>query len=191
MTITSIITPAGSRKLVATGTARTLLDWGLDDVGETKLAAWVDQVSAAIETFAGRVFPAETVAETIEVPRSGRVLLVRYPVIEVVTVEDAAGDELAADAWQVLDQAAGILRAPACSTIMVEYSGGFASIPADLQGLVIEALRGHRATQERPAGLRSETLDGYQWQAVAGSGSPGGLTPAILAQLERWRDVRL
>src|SRR3954466_6493089 len=155
---------------------------------DTRLAALISQVSAAIETFCDRRFEQRTLTE-IFYPAERRIYLSAWPVTAVTSVTDS-GTLLDADDDYILDDEQGVLTPPIygvgygspCgynrwwTSLTVIYTGGYllpadddADLPGDIERACLDlAIRYYHGGGRDPA-LRSETVPGVieqSWSAV-------------------------
>jgi len=157
---------------VATETAATLIGATVPDV-----VAVVDAV------------PGWTVTTLSDVPAEN---LVRMPPQRVTAGTDV-GAWLPADGDYRLDRQAGVIytdeaRASWGGTYrtggqaFVRYRAGFATLPADLEGVLLTAAKAGLDAQRRDAGLQSESLGDYSWTAAAGSVPAAAVDEALRSQ---------
>lgn len=157
----TIIDAADSYDLVSLAGAKAALNvTGSSE--DAKIAAWIEQASAAISTYCGRVFAVETVRETIRHNiMTTSLVLARFPIVEVHSVVEGT-TTLTDDDYEV-DAASGIVdrlfgKRSACwspEAISIEYEAGFTSIPADLQRACIVFLTHIQSNAGRDMTLRS------------------------------------
>lgn len=191
---TEVSTPAADQLLV------TLANLKIDlkitgSTEDTYLNRLIAQVSADISRYCGRVFKAETVVDTFySTEFAGFLKLSRRPVISISTVSIDAVEQdsslyLSKDEYGFLypRNSSGYLIKWDPGIIAVTYSGGYSTIPADLEAACISLIKSERAAQTRDPVLRSEeTPDVYKatyW--VSGIGE-GAFPPEISDTLGRF-----
>ncbi len=190
-----VVTPAASYRLADLATVRVHVAEA-SGLSDDVLGTMLDAVSAAIARVCRRVLPAERVRETIT-PDAGRTIgrwaLDRRPVATVYSVTCAEdGVAVPSASWAIEHRQAETMRLDVAETVVIEYTGGYSVIPADLVMLAIEAVRDTVAARSRVPGLLREELDGYSYElgrdvALAGP----GLSPGVLAALDTFKRVEL
>lgn len=206
--ITRVVTPAASYNLVDIATVKTLL--GITTTAEDAyLTLLISQVSALAANFCNRVFPVETVEDTFWPQRRGYwqeprrlappLILTRYPVVTVNSVTEGVGgvqpSVLTADVDYKLNAINGeLLRLDFlgyplpwnADAIVVNYSGGYATIPPDLVMAIVSWIKAIRASQTRDPNLKSETVPGVYSASYSTGGTgdaPFGMPPEVAGAL--------
>lgn len=186
---TVVITPAVTRDLITLENLR--IDLGTAASADDEfLNRAISRASAAAETYCGRVFAVETIADTFAAT-CGPLWLSRAPVIEVTSV---VRDEttLTADDY-VLDADTGRLRLTSGygSEIIVTYEAGYATIPLEIQGAVGEIVKALQFNRTRDPLLRSENiLSGlYAYTLFDQGSSPAGTAQQVSNMLDAYRRI--
>lgn len=178
----TVVTPAASHDLIDLATFKDdhgVSGGSLDGI----LARMISRASSAISKGAGRVFAAETVRETFvyeEEARPGPVnvglselALARYPLVSITSVSerDTAGADLVtltASDYKVNYDAGFLYRARSdgsltrwtAQEIVVEYVGGFSSIPDDLAGAASILAWDRYVSRNQDRTVKSRFVDG-------------------------------
>lgn len=213
--ITVVVTPAASYNLIDLVSLRTLL--GIPDTSvDAYLNLVIPQASAAAANYANRVFPVETLQDSFWPQRRGRryqprraiqpndlpLNLSRWPVTAITSVTEAVGGVLPTTLVQDTDFKLDAIRGEllrldflgyptpwVADAIVVTYSAGFATIPADVQMAVAGWIKAVRFAQTRDPALKSENIPGVysaSYLAGASAGSPLG---DIACVLDNYRQV--
>lgn len=157
----TVLAPAASYDLVSLSDAKSALSITGSDQ-DAKIATWIDQASAAISTYCGRVFAVEQVEEVIR-PSYGCVglVLARFPVISIASIIEGEAT-LTSDDYEANLSSGTVDRIwsnrYACwsrDPVVVTYTAGFASIPADVQRACIVTLQHIQSNAGRDMTLRS------------------------------------
>lgn len=206
--ITVVVAAASSYDLTTLATVKAELGITATDK-DANLARYITEASAFAAKFCNRVFPVEAVSDQFFLDRDpNRVLiggakplqLSRYPILAspaAVVTEDGTVLTLSTD--YLVDADPGQLtrldgngwpkRWPALSLVVV-YSSGFATIPADVAGAVIRLVKVRHFGATRDPMLRQESVDGVwsgAWWFGSGPGGTGNLPPDVQEMLEAYR----
>lgn len=202
--ILTVTTAASSYDLTALANVKAEL--GITDgASNAILTRYISGASQAAMQYCNRVFAVETVSEQFLAQHQGRLVrggvaplqLARWPLVTVSTVtENSAALALTDD--YLVDAAAGQLTRldgsgfPSrwCSLpLVVAYSAGFATIPADLEDAVIRMVTKRWSAKGRDATLKQETLPGVRevqyW--IATGAEAGNMTPDVVDILDNYR----
>lgn len=157
----TVVEPALTHDLIGLDDAKAALDIAGDEQ-DTKIAGWIEQASAAINTHCGRVFPAEKVEETIRPnPNTVSLVLARFPITTIHSIVEGT-TTLTADEYEA-DLQSGVIERLwsnryacwSCDPVVVTYTAGFASIPADLQRACLVMLQHIQSNVGRDMTLKS------------------------------------
>ncbi len=203
--ITTIVTPAGSADLVELADVKAEL--GLSGTGDD---AWLNKViaraSAAAAQYCNRTLVSEVVKDEFWPARDGfpwvlpggvaPLQLSRWPVIAIGSVTEN-GVALANPDDYRLDARAGHLtrldgngwpRKWPALPIAVQYTAGYAPIPADLQDAVIRMVKSRWFMRQRDPLLRQEETPGvYSATYWVSTGADGAITPDVSDLLDNYR----
>jgi len=154
--LTTVVTPATDRKLVTLLIAKDDLEIpAADTTKDAFLTRAIEEISAQMSEYCGRVFPVETVRDTIFLAGAASSLsLSRWPVTSIASVveTDGAGASttLAANVDYMVDEATAMLtRLDATSLcpvrwtarkIVAQYAAGYATIPSNLKGYALRLI---------------------------------------------------
>ena len=133
--------------------AKTILQTGSDQ--DAVLLLLLDAASAQVESETGRTFAVTEHAETIQASGQGAIVLSQYPLITtpMVTVDGVADTDFTTHTSKgVLEKAGGWT-----GTVVVTCSAGYATIPADLE-LVVIRLAGIALNMQGSEHLTEETI---------------------------------
>lgn len=205
--ITTVIEAAASRDLTTLAIVKDEL-MIIDGASDAFLNRAITQASAAAATYCNRVLMAEKVKDEFWPRREvwpGQVQagiaplqLARWPVQSIVSVTQD-GDALADSTDYRLDAEAGQLWRldgngyPAYwlpYNITVNYIGGYAAIPDDLQDACIRLVKARWFARTRDPGLRGETTPGVyeaQYWLGSGPGASGNMPPDVAGLLDSYR----
>lgn len=211
MTILSVVTPAATQALTTPGTVRAALGLSEEDASDTQLARWIDQVSAAFATSCERVFIQERVVERVQ-SDGPLVWLTRRPVatvhgvklwtthdswVELVSAEYdllspidgrlmiLSGRSVTIGLFDILDGTLSGTRARS-ARVDVDYTGGFATVPADLEALAITAVARLRAElMKSHPDLLSERLGDYAYTLKSTAAAERAVTGIMSSEVER------
>lgn len=206
------VTPAASYDLVSLTTVKTLL--GVTDASlDAYFKLVITQASAIAAKYCERPFVVEVIQSSYFPQRDGwpwivrdriaPLQLCRYPVVSPITsvVETIAGvaTTLVEGTDFLADYALGALtrlddfgrpRDWCANPIVVNFKGGYAAIPPNVQNAVVEIVKGMYYARTRDPGLRGENIEGVysaQYWFGAGPGSNNGLPPSITVLLDPYR----
>lgn len=206
-----IVTPAGDYDLVELATLKTLLNVN-DDSLDGYFDLVIPQASAFIAKYCNQPIVVEAIQTSYWPTRDGYPWVVRgeiaplqlprWPATSVTSVvETIAGVQttLVVGTDYIVDLAKGQIsrldrngypRNWAANPIVVIFSAGYAVIPFDVVGVVVELIKGMLAARNRDPMIRSENIEGV-WQATywfgAGPGSSGGMPSSITGPLDNYR----
>lgn len=191
--ITRVVTPAASMALVSLDAAKLAL--GIDAANTSQdaaLTAQIESVSLAICNWCDRIFAVQTYRDQLRgaCGNYGEALVTRqYPIVVddggvplVAVAED--GGAVDAAMLEVFPEQGAVYRLDASmvpsawgsALIVVDYTAGFETIPAPVQGACLEWLTArHNAIGHDPA-LRSETIPDVITQVYGTSDSTSSAT---------------
>ncbi len=162
------------------------------------LSALIEAASAAIEKYCGREFAESERTETYDGDGSRELFVRTFPLgaLETVTVVDADETEYDGDGFRLDTRigrivpkiGAGLSRFPAgVQNLRVTYTGGFSTIPADVQEACVQTVQAMRGatSDSNDAGMQSERIGDYSY--VRFDASTHGLTPSVKALLAPYR----
>lgn len=137
--------------------------------------------SAVVRTFTGQHFT--QVTETVRLPvRGGRCRLPQYPVTDVSAVAIAEGSAITFSwvAGQVVDCNPSTINAfeiepfrTRLQWVDVTYTHGYATVPADVVGVVCDIVAAALASPPEDSGVQTETLGPFT--TSYGTNYPGGV----------------
>lgn len=211
--ISRVITPATTFDLVTLDQAKTML--GIDSADTSQDAALqqhITAVSAAIDNYCDRVFVQQVYRDQFRSVctwvGAGEPLRTRqFP----IAIGDATGDPLATvtvDAgvvdtalWEV-DPASGTFYAInglyvdswSGSTILIDYTGGFNPVPADVQAAALEWISARYYSVGREPGLRAETIPDLitqTWDSGGSAASASTIPGGVAGLLDAYRIISL
>ena len=212
--ISRVITPAASFDLVTLDQAKTML--GID-ASDTSQDAAIQQnitaVSAAINRYCDRVFVQQVYRDQYRYVcnwlAAGEPLRTRqFPIATDATGLPLAtvtsdGAVLDAAMWEA-DTESGtfyaidgaIVDAWTGTTILIDYTGGFDPVPADVQAAALEWVAARYYSVGREPGLRSETIPDLieqSWDSAgsAASASATMIPPGVEGLLHTYRIISL
>lgn len=181
----------------------------VDTSQDAYLTTLIARASAAVANYCNRVLPAETVTETFyedrdsypwETPGGVSPLqLTRWPAQSVASVVENDDDLISGFGDDfVVDLGRGQLtrlnpNGYACSwpaqNIVVNYVGGYTTIPADLEDACSRLVKGMFYARQRDPALKSENIPGVYSAsyATSGSGAAVGIPADIAALLDNYR----
>lgn len=183
---------AGESRL-ATATSLKAILTSLSDAAANTL---IDQASALIASRAGRVLHSEVVSQTWRDANTAALCPARWPVssIAAVTVDGAAleATDYEDDGNRIFRLASDARTRWGGSKIIVQYTGGYAPIPADLQRACLDLCVNLHETEGRDQTLRSENVPGVLSQSFRDPGKGGGIVPDhVQGVIDCYREVRL
>jgi len=192
-----VVTPAESLALVSVDQAKAALGIKPADTSkDAALAAQIDSVSVAINNYCDRIFAVQTYRDQLRNACGwyGEPLVVRqYPIVVddggvplVAVAED--GEALDPTLLEVFPEQGAVYRLDAtalpsawgAALVVLDYTAGFETIPADVQSACLEWLGARWGAVGRDPSLRSETIPDLITQAYGGDASasagsmPGG-----------------
>ncbi|MCS3690943.1 phage head-tail connector protein [Bradyrhizobium elkanii] len=204
--ISVVTTPASSYDLASLSDVKDELGVK-DNSSNALLQRYLTSASAAVAQYCNRVFPAETMTETFWASRDRgwrKVLpsvqdlqLSRWPVQSVTSVtengnalvEDIDFKVNAENGQLVRLNTNGYPRMWPVYPIVVVYTGGFATIPADVEDAVIRMVTKRYVSKGRDPSLKQESIPGVrevQYWIATGADS-GNMTPDITDILDNYR----
>lgn len=207
--ISRTITPAESRGLVSLDEAKTML--GIDPADTSQDAALqqnISAVSAAIENYCDRIFVRQVYRDQFRFVRNwidpGDPLYARqFP----IATDDETGAALAtitsdgtvvdAERWEA-DAETGkfyaidgaVVDSWTGTTILIDYTGGYDPIPADVQAAAFEWIAARYYSVGREPGLRAETIPDLitqTWDSGGGAASATTIPSGVQGLLQGYR----
>lgn len=157
----------------------------LTDSELTRAAALLDDVTAAVVNYTGQTFDVETSTTRLKV-KYGVVRLPQRPVVSVDEVKNVDGADVTYT-WDTRDR----IDLPGCGNALnaweiepyrtapnyvdVTYEHGYATIPADIVGIVCTIVLRNLGQDPTEGATVSETVDGYTYRlnSVTGAGAFG------------------
>lgn len=202
MVRTEIVTPAADKALATLADVKAELKIE-GTANDATLTRYIAAASAAVSELCGRVFPVETIRDTIfgsTVCAIKEIDLSRRPVVSVDTVTEA-GVSLTAGTDFYLDAPRGrLIRIDAngrpalwkSADIVATFDAGFEEIPADVAEAVIRLVSLRWFLRGRDPMLRSETMEGVgQLQYWVASGGENAIPPEVRSMLQPYIVVDL
>ncbi len=209
--ISSVQTPASTYNLVDLTTLKTLLGV-TTSANDAYFTIVIGQASTAAQTYCNNPFVVETIQDQIWPPRDGipwifhgdrnALQLSRWPLISITSVVETIANvqtTLVNGTDYIADMKHGQLirldsygRPTKWNTdpVIVVYSAGYATVPADVFDTVIEMVKQRWYAQTRDPAIRSRNVSGIMETSYwfgSGPGSDGGLPPDIQARLDKYR----
>ena len=205
--ITEILTPAASFDLVTLAAVR-------DDLGlatsedDLYLSRRVAEMSLAARQYMNRTLPVETLRDSFWPQRDpypwqlpgvvSPLQLSRWPLVSSPSLVTENGVTLVSGTDYLADLERGQLtrvsgadawpRAWDALPIIVEYSAGFASIPADVSGAVSRAVKAQYFARMRDPAIKSQSASGVYAATYMTPPRGGGLLSAdVCAALDNYR----
>lgn len=167
------------------------------------IASLITAASAAIETYCGREFTSTVRTEDYDGDGDKYLLLRAWPLTSVTSItitEDDGTTYSIAAADLTLNEEVGEIRVKSVLTtsdfayfpsgyqnISVVYTGGYATIPADIQQACVHLIETMLAANQQAGDVTSEKLGDY---AVTFAATDKGLPSLVRLLLARYRDVR-
>lgn len=203
-TITTVVTPANSYDLTTLAKVKDELGITVSTY-DTILGRYITSASAAAAQFCNRVFVAETVKDTLYADKYMALFrsnvdalqLARWPLVSITSVV-VDGITLVENTDFVKDIVRGQLtridssadRTAWCGRlIVVNYQGGYSTIPTDLEDAIIRMVTKRYLAKGRDPSLKQESVPGVRevqyW--IATGAEAGNMTPDILDILDNYR----
>lgn len=209
----TVTVPAADNLLTTRATVKTEL--GLTGTADDALIdSFIQQVSDAIATYCGRVFPRQTYQETVAGYGDPILMLSRTPIVSVssvslsgdvitdYTIEDAGAGFLyrergwiwtAGVGWQLTDYVIPRSEAPKFTvTYIAGYylpsAGANRNLPHDIEKAAIESVKAAYKARKRDPNVAEKKVGDLSIKWVAGSES-GFLPVSALGRLEPWKRV--
>lgn len=207
----SVLTAASGRNLTTVAAVKAEL--GITDSSQDGIiASWIEEESAEIEAYCGRVFAGQQYRQIDHFDRQhGALQLDRWPLIEVTGIT-VAGSELSADDYEADLPPAHLFRLSGdrrtCwgyGRIVTDFWAGYRlpegnaptlpasaePLPANIQRAVKELVKLRWASRKRDPMLKAEETEGIgrteYWVGGTGDRSSGGLPPDVAARLDVYR----
>lgn len=203
--ITKIITPVTDYSLLSLAEFKE--DWQItttgDDIFITRLLA---RASAAASQFCNRIFQEEELENTFLLeqddqpgifPGGPTVLqLSRWPITEVVSVTQGNGIELIEDEDFKVNPSNGQLfrlRTNGSTqsweplNVVVQFTGGYAAIPYDVQDAVSRMAYTRFAERKRDPLIKSQFIEGIERIEYIVDKDGGNLDPSVMDLLDNYR----
>lgn len=154
---------------------------------ETRVETLVVDASAAVRSYTGQTFSAETTTDRLRV-KAGTVRLPQRPVTDVTEVTDLDGNDLAFT-WYHGDSIT-LAGVPANGWVDVTYEHGWEELPADIVAVVCQIVGRALGTPADQGGYQSETIGNYTYAigAAAAAGATGMMNDERAA-LDRYRRI--
>jgi hypothetical protein len=198
---TVVVTPAESYDLVTLESVKTELSFTSPDaVRDAWLEQAITQISATIAGYCGRVFPAEEITDTFaddgcNYLRIGSLELSRYPIITLdsatengTAVDDSefTADGASGFVYRLTD--AGAIQSWGSTPLVVSYTAGYETIPADLQEIALRLVSSRYRAKGRDPSLVQRDQEGRSERFWFGSvpGQEGPYPPDIASVLNRY-----
>jgi hypothetical protein len=203
--ISRVMVPATSTALITLDEAKTALGISLADTSQdAAITQQIDQVSAAINNYCDRIFVRQTYEDhfryVCQWVAPGKPIRTRqYPIptdldgvpLLTVTEDGAAIDPTM---WEIDIETGWLYRLNGSNavaswsgnSIIVDYDGGYDTIPADLQGAALDWLKIRRAGAGRDPLLRSETIPDIISQTWATAVDLASAATSIPSSVRDW-----
>lgn len=204
--ISRVTTPATSLALITLAQAKAVLGVALDDTSQdAAITQQIDQVSAAINNHCDRVLPRQEYEDQFRsvcarLDRGEPLRTRQFPIgtdiddlpLLTVTQDGVLLDETS---WEVDIESGALYRidsggaAWTGNLIVVDYTGGYDPIPADVQGAALEWINARWASRGRDPMLRSETIPdqiSHSWGGDPSMSSMPGITRDWLSKYVLW-----
>lgn len=184
---------SGSQDLVTLDQVKTALALETDD-DDAFLSTAISQASAMVSDHVDRVLMAESVRETFDLPRPASSLLpARFPIVSVSSI--TVDGEALLPAEYEFDGAGGFIfhmeageriRWPRGRTI-VEYQGGFVTVPDGLRAAATEIVRTLYHGRESDPSVRSLSLGAGLDMAYTAGWGPAQALASVSSLLAPFR----
>lgn len=197
--ILTVSTAASSYNLTDLSAVKTEL--GITSTTEDdKITSWIQQASAFIARYCGRVFAEETLSEQFRLSREESVLqLSRWPVSSITSVTQDTDSALAStdyeldpDKGQVTRLVSALPVTWTAQKIVVVYVAGYellGDLPYEIERAAILLVKQYRSASTRDPMLKSEEIPGVLSSTFWVGGPPGGvIPPEIAALLDPYRE---
>ena len=178
----------------------------LANLTTSHLQNWIEAASDAIEGWCDRVFTSTAYTETQDGNGLHWLYVYNPPIISLTSVQiiDSSEDTetILADQFRYGGDAGEIVFKPTNSSsysvfpeerrnIVVNYTGGYATIPDDIQEAVVQTIQEmYKVTNTKNPGLKQIRLGEYSETRAAAS-EVVAVTPSILSLIGRYRRVEV
>jgi hypothetical protein len=167
-----------------------VLDAGEDE----RVAALLDDASAAVRAYTGQGFTSEETTARL-IPRNGKLNLPQRPVTAVSAVKTVDGDDIVFTWWIGNNVTVGAtnlnwfeVNGVPSQPLDVTYTHGYDTVPADIVAVVCQIVGRAMTKPADEAGYTQESIAGYSYAlgAAAAAGAVGMLNDEK-AVLDRYR----
>jgi hypothetical protein len=182
----------GESKLISRAELQAVLSSLSDEVADRL----IDEASAMIGQYAGRVLHAQDVTEVLRNVCTDRLVLARWPVTAIASVTEGTTLVEAADyefdGTLVYRLSNDVRVAWRVAKLTVRYTGGYTPIPADLKRACLDLCVNLNAMEGRDASVRSQSIPDVESISYRDLANGGGLMPDHVAKLiDPYREIRL
>ena len=204
----SVITPASSYDLISLSDVKS--DWGITSTADDAfLSRTITRASAAAAQFCNRVFPAEMVVETIFVERDVQpflnyggvdpLVLKRYPIGTIASIVEGVGTAVtvldpASDftvdqekGWIIRLDSTGNPKNWKATQFVVTYTGGYTSIPYDIQDAISRMVWTRYAERSRDPFIQRQRIYGVEEVEYIKQSEEGNLSSDVSDILDNYR----
>lgn len=182
----------GESKLISRADLKSVLSTLADEVADRL----IDEASAMIGQYTGRVLHAQDVTEMLRNVCTDRLVLARWPVTEIVSVTegttlvDAADYETDGTLFYRLSN--DVRVAWRVAKLTVRYTGGYATVPADLKRACLDLCVNLNAMEGRDASVRSQSIPDVESISYRDLANGGWLMPDhVMKLIDPYREIRL
>lgn len=202
--LSSVVTPAANRDLATLSAVKAELGVSVRDA-DGLLARYITEASRAAENYCNRVFAVEAIKDQfypsrdvpLQVVTGGvdPIQLTCWPVTAVTAVKED-GETLTEGEDYLLDKPQGrLIRLDANAyptrwgsyPIVVEYSAGYASIPADVSAAVIRMATQRYFARQRDPMVKSELVTGIGRTEYVTLAGEANMPADVVDLLENYR----
>ena len=182
---------AGNARLIG-----TVLQSTIDCLSADEASQLIDEASAMIASYTGRVLQRQEVTQTWRDVCVQRIMVRRWPVADIVSVvvdgETLDPAEYEHDGQFIYRLTDDRRMAWYGSKIAIRYRGGYDPIPADLQRACLDLCVNLHATRGRDLTLRSVNIPDVETISFRDEGNGGGVMPAqVVSTLGMYREISL
>lgn len=212
--VSTVTTPAANTQLTDLATVKAELNLVNTDANrDSVLTRYIAACSQAIQTYCNRVFAVETIQDQFFPQRDAPISpviqgvdpiqLTRWPIVSLLSVvewpsssnpitltsgtnfleDDDAGQLIRLDKF-------GVPKLWSPNPLTVQYTAGYATLPADLVDACIDFVKFRYFARMRDPSLKSENVAGvyeasYLWGT--GPGGPDDMPATVAGKIDRYR----
>lgn len=182
MVMITIDTPGNSRLIAATTVTAVLTT-----VDEAAANALIDEASAIIATYTRRVLYSEQVTQTLRSVCTSKLALARWPIssLDAITEDGTAlmADDFETDTTFVYRLSNDSRVHWWASKLVVQFTAGYATIPADIQRACLDLCINLHAQKGRDTSIRSINVPDVEAISYRDMANGGGLVSDHVGRL--------